>query len=191
MMLRGWSPFADSQGVQIPLKNRAFLDPEQCGKVVELVVQNVSAGLWGLVESVRHDSQRNWQIVLTRRPDSRPDDWWHLLESINDFLKGKQITVNGQQVFCSMEPSPDRRERNKILRAGARAVQSTLKASGLQFTADAEFTMPGSIVVHTDSGVHAVATYSKRKGIKWVGEIVHRLGLSADVLQEALEDCLE
>ena len=51
--------------------------------------------------------------------------------------------------------------------------------------------MPGSIVVHTDGGVHVVATYSKRKGIKWVGEIVHRLGLSADVLQEALEDCLE
>jgi hypothetical protein len=46
-------------------------------------------------------------------------------------------------------------------------------------------------VVHSDGGVHAVATYSKRKGIKWVGEIVHRLGLSVDVLQEALEDCLE
>ncbi len=71
MMLRGWSPFADDQGNQIPLKNRSFLDSQQCGKIVEIVVKNVSASLWGLVESVRHDSQRNRQIVLTRRPDSR------------------------------------------------------------------------------------------------------------------------
>jgi hypothetical protein len=153
----------------------------------------IDSRYWDLIDSVKHDSLKNWQIILTKKSSTSNSDWWHFLTSLNSVLKSDGgMTVGGLPIFASMEQSPEKQERNQHLRAVERAIKMVIQTNKLTASTRIDWQMPGSVWVGVGSLESQVAVWARRKGvIKWDTSGLAALQTSQSKIVEYYEDALD